>query len=62
MTSTDRGKVIRDLPDYEERMRQARARAQWEIGDPSWAGIILGAFMYPDADAVNLATEKGEPR
>jgi hypothetical protein len=51
---------IRDLPDYETRMAAARARAQWDLGDPSWAGRILAAFMHPTADAIALAAEKDE--
>jgi hypothetical protein len=45
------GLKIRKRPDYDERKRQAEARAQWELGDPSWAGVILGAFLFPEADA-----------
>lgn len=51
---------LRKLPDYEQRMAAARARAQWELGDPSWAGVILGAFLYPEADQDNLRRERGE--
>jgi hypothetical protein len=52
--------MIRDLPDYEERMAQARRRASYEIGDPSWAGVILAAFLDPANDAAALAREQGE--
>lgn len=51
---------IRDLPDYDERMAQARRRSQWELGDPSWAGLILAAFCDPEADARDLAAEGGQ--
>lgn len=48
-------------PTEEERMRAARARAEWELGDPSWAGIIVGAYLHPEEDSRALAAEKGEP-
>lgn len=48
---------VRDLPDFEERMAAARRRAEYDLGDASWAGVILGAFMYPDADTANLKAE-----
>lgn len=48
---------VRDLPDFDERMDAARTRAQYELGDPSWAGVILGAFMYPDEDGQHLVSE-----
>ena len=54
----DAGREIRQRADFDERMRQARARAQWEIGDPGWASKIIGAFLYPDADAQQLRIEK----
>lgn len=47
------------VPDEEERMQQARRRAQWDLGDPSWAGIIVAAFLDPVADAAALR-EEGE--
>lgn len=50
---------VRELPDFDERMAAARARAEWELGDASWAGIILGAFMYPEEDRRNLSQEMG---
>lgn len=47
--------------DHDERMAVARARAEWELGDASWAGVIIGAYLYPDADAEALAHEKSDP-
>lgn len=47
-------------PDHEERMAQARKRAGWELGDESWAGVILGAYLYPDHDAEELKREQRE--
>lgn len=44
--------------EYERRMTAARARAEYELGDASWAGTIVGAFLYPDADSFNLEREK----
>jgi hypothetical protein len=45
-------------PDHEARMKQARRRAQWDLGSPSWAGVILGAYMNPEADAAALEDEQ----
>lgn len=44
--------------EYERRLAQARRRAQWELGDPDWANVILGAFSAPDADNQLLKEEK----
>lgn len=44
--------------DYERRMAAARRRAEWEIGDASWAGVIIGAFLNPEHDGQALAAEK----
>lgn len=43
--------------DHEERMAAARRRAQYELGDPSWAGLIVGAYLNPAADSAVLAEE-----
>jgi hypothetical protein len=50
--------IDRSSEDWERRMEHARAVAQWELGDPSWAGRIVGAFLWPDPDA--LAREMGD--
>lgn len=47
--------------DHEERMAAARARALWELGDPSWAGVIVTAYLHPEDDSRALAAEKGDP-
>lgn len=52
------GREIRQRADFDERMKQARARAEWEIGDPGWAAKIIGAFLYPQVDAEQLQREK----
>ena len=26
----------------------ARRRAQWDLGDPDWADVIIDAYMSPD--------------
>jgi hypothetical protein len=44
--------------DYDRRMAAAKARAGWELGDPSWAGVIIGAFLYPLEDAEALEVEQ----
>jgi hypothetical protein len=41
-------------------MRAARAVAQWYIGDPSWAGLIVNAYLNPESALENLRREKGE--
>lgn len=45
-------------PDHDKRMRAAEARAQWEIGDRAWAGIILAAYWNPDEDMAALREER----
>lgn len=45
--------------EMEARMAQARRRAEWEIGDGSWADVILAAFLDPEADAEALDMDKG---
>lgn len=47
--------------DHDQRMKVARARAEWELGDPSWAGVIIGAYLYPEADQEALKAEKEFP-
>lgn len=49
---------IPDPPDHEERMVQARKRALWDLGDPSWAIVIVRAYLDPEADAVYLKEEQ----
>jgi hypothetical protein len=44
--------------DHDKRMAAARARAEWELGDESWAGLILGAYFHPDEDTEALRDEK----
>jgi hypothetical protein len=41
--------------DHEARMAAARARAEWELGDPSWADVILGAYWNPEESNEDLA-------
>ena len=48
-----------ELPDHEQRMGQARRRSLWELGDPSWAGVIVNAYRFPGLDAANLQEEQG---
>lgn len=43
--------------EHETRMAAARARAEWDLGDPSWAGVIIAAYMEPADDTANLAEE-----
>jgi hypothetical protein len=46
------------VDDYEFRLTAARERAQWELGDPSWADRILAAFGDPEGDQVMLVRER----
>lgn len=52
------GAKQREWPGYQDRMRAARRRAQWELGDPDWAEVIVGAFLCPEGDAAALEDEK----
>ena len=62
MSQTDaRRKPFVFPADHEERMAQARKRAGWELGDESWAGVILGAYFNPDDDAWALERDMAEP-
>ena len=47
-----------DREYHDERMEAAKARAEWELGDASWAGIIVGAYLYPRSDGAALRLEK----
>lgn len=35
-------------------IKQARRRAQWELGDGAWADVIVGAYLNPATDAEAL--------
>lgn len=37
-------------PDHEKRMEQMRRRAEWELGDASYAGMLFAAYESPDED------------
>lgn len=52
-------KTITD-EQYEAGMLQARKRAQWELGDPGWAGVIINAFLNPEDDALALKEDMEE--
>ena len=45
-----------DSEDYEKRMQVARQRSTWELGSPGYAGLLIGAFLYPveDKEALNV--------
>lgn len=55
------GNPVRSLPDYEERMSAARRRAAWELGDSSWATLVIDAFADPMAAHADLDAD-GAPR
>jgi hypothetical protein len=44
--------------DHDKRMQAAEARAEWELGDRSWAGIILAAYWNLDEDTTALKEEQ----
>lgn len=46
--------------EHNERMAAAKARAQWELGDPSWAAVIVRAYLHPDEDRESLKLEMTE--
>ena len=48
-------------PDHDERLRVARRGAQWELGDPSWADVILAAYMNPDKATEDLDALEADP-
>lgn len=48
-----------DLQPEPEGLRVARAVSQWEIGDPSWANVILEAYLNPELAMKQLHEEKG---
>jgi hypothetical protein len=48
------------MATHEEGMRAARAVAQWELGDPYWADLIVGAYLSPDTAMKKLREEMGD--
>lgn len=46
--------------DHVCRLRAARARAEWELGDETWADVIIGAYLAPDHDEEVLRLEKDD--
>lgn len=51
------GKMIPPEDDV-LRMAQAGVAAEWWLGDPSWAALIVGAYLDPASNATRLAQEK----
>jgi hypothetical protein len=46
---------------YHERgIKVARKLSQWEIGDPSWADLLISAYLDPDAAEARLREEVDE--
>lgn len=43
--------------EQREGLRRARVVAEWEIGDPSWANMLIGAFLEADHPAYVEAAE-----
>jgi hypothetical protein len=49
-----------ELPaDHDARLTQAEKAAGWWLGDPEWAGMLIGAYLNPQANAERLADEQG---
>lgn len=46
--------------EHEQRMAVARRQAQWDLGDPSWAGVIVAAYLSPEV-ATTVLDEQGAP-
>lgn len=46
--------------DYTKRLRAAERRAQYELGDGSWAHLLVRAFLHPDEDTDELRAELEE--
>lgn len=46
--------------EHEQRMAVARRQAAWELGDASWAGAIIAAYMSP-AVATEVLDAEGAP-
>lgn len=57
MTTTASTPIPADGPEHDARLAAARARAGYELGDPSWADLIVAAYLDPTADAAALARE-----
>lgn len=56
-TTTTKIERVPDLPDHKRRMVVARRFAQWYIGDPSWAGAIISAYLDPEPTREHLVRE-----
>jgi hypothetical protein len=50
-----------ERPENFDALRRAAAVSQWEIGDSSWASMILAAYFDPDdANAAEALEELSE--
>lgn len=45
---------------HELGMRAARRRAEYELGDGSWAAVIIAAYLNPEADGEVLRAEQAD--
>jgi hypothetical protein len=48
--------------DHPERLAVAQQIAAWELGDGSWADLIVAAYLNPEAADARLAREMRTPR
>lgn len=55
---SERITIDRSSEDFDRRLAAARRRSEWELGDGSWAGMFIAAFLDPEADAESLAREQ----
>lgn len=54
------GAEIRNDPSHRKRLLAARMRAQWEIGNPGLANVIIRTFLFPEAEGKRLLVEEEE--
>lgn len=47
--------------DHAARLAAAQRIAEWELGDPSWADVIVAAYLNPDQAAAELARQMNPP-
>lgn len=50
----------REVTDHEARLAAARRMAGWQLGDPSWADVLIEAYLEPDNANAELDMEMGD--
>jgi hypothetical protein len=46
---------------HEHRLAVARRRSAWELGDPSWADLVLDAYLDPETATDELDAADAPP-